>query len=135
MLTHLLDTDTCVYAMKLRDHSLTRKLGSLRGALAISDITLFELYYGAQKYAEPELRIAIVEDFASRVAVVAFESPAARIAGSVRHKLQKQGQLIGAYDVLVAAIALTHGLVLVTNNTREFSRVEGLKLENWISPK
>ena len=131
MLTHLLDTDICIYAMKSRDFRLSKKLESLRDHTAVSDVTLFELYYGAQKYAEPDRRLAIVNDFASQVVILPFDTRAANYAGPLRHNLEKQGLTIGVYDFLIAGIALAHNLTLMTNNVREFKRVPGLNVEKW----
>ncbi len=131
MITHLLDTDICVYAMKARDLKLIEKLESLRDNIAVSDVTMFELYYGAQKYAAPDSRLAIVNDFASQVVILPFDTKAANYAGPLRHKLEKQGLTIGVYDFLIAGIALAHNLTLMTNNVREFNRVPGLQVESW----
>jgi tRNA(fMet)-specific endonuclease VapC len=131
VLTHLLDTDICVYAMKARDFRLLKKLESLRDNTAVSDVTLFELYYGAQKYADPESRLAIVNDFANQVVILPFDTRAANCAGPLRYNLQKQGLTIGVYDLQIAGIALANNLTLMTNNVREFNRVPGLEVEKW----
>ncbi len=131
MITHLLDTDVCIHALKNRNRGLMRRFGLLDGHMAISDVTLFELYFGAEKYAEPSTRITAIEDFTSRLEILPFNSKAARIAGQIRARLEVEGKGIGAYDVLIAATARASGLILVTGNTREFSRVEGLVLESW----
>jgi tRNA(fMet)-specific endonuclease VapC len=99
--------------------------------MAVSDVTLFELYFGAESYENPLSRIAIVEDFASRVEILPFDSKSARHAGNIRVTLEKQGRAIGAYDLLIAATARAHGLVLATGNLREFTRVEALRTEKW----
>jgi tRNA(fMet)-specific endonuclease VapC len=131
VLTHLLDTDICVYAMKARDLKLLKKLESLRENVAVSDVTLFELYYGAQKYADPDSRLAIVNDFASQVVILPFDTRAANCAGPLRSHLERQGLTIGVYDFLIAGIALANNLTLMTNNVREFSRVPRFKVEKW----
>jgi tRNA(fMet)-specific endonuclease VapC len=131
VLTHLLDTDICVYAMKARDFRLLKKLESLIDNTAVSDVTLFELYYGAQKYADPDRRLAIVNDFASQVVILPFDTQAANYAGPLRSNLEKQGLKIGVYDLLIAGIALAHNLILMTNNVREFNRVPGLRVESF----
>jgi tRNA(fMet)-specific endonuclease VapC len=110
---------------------LARKLDALQGQCAVSDITMYELYYGAAGYAEPELRMEIIAGFAGRVSTLPFTSAIARVAGQLRHKLKTKGEMIGAYDILIAATALSHDLVLMSNNMREFKRIEGLKLEGW----
>ena len=131
MISHLLDTDICIHALKGRSRALISKLQAHENNLAISDITLFELYYGAERYDDPQKRLAIIEDFASRLEIMPFESKAARHAGNIRATLEAKGQMIGAYDVMIAAVARSQGLVLATNNLREFNRVEGLLVEKW----
>jgi tRNA(fMet)-specific endonuclease VapC len=129
MLTHLLDTNICIYAMKSRDLKLSRRLDELQGKCAVSDITMFELYAGVDGYAAPEQRLEIIDNFISRVKILPFTTSAARIAGPLRYKLRTRGEMIGAYDLLIAATAISHSLILMTNNVREFERVDGLKVE------
>jgi tRNA(fMet)-specific endonuclease VapC len=117
--------------MKARDLSLARKLEGLVGKCAISDLSILELYAGAHRYDHPNKRISLIEDFVSRLTVLPFDTVAARIAGPIRYNLLSAGQMIGAYDLLIAATALSKNLTLVTNNIREFERVEGLKVEKW----
>jgi tRNA(fMet)-specific endonuclease VapC len=131
MLAILLDTDICIYALKKRNSSLVEKFSANDGAMAISDITLFELYYGAERYEDSHRRLAIIEAFASRLEVLPFDSRAARHAGQIRSALERRGQMIGAYDVMIAGVARSAGLILATNNVREFQRVEGLRVERW----
>ena len=132
MISHLLDTDVCIYALKRRSAKLAEALKEHDGRIGISDITLFELHYGAALYEKPSTRIEVIESFAARVSVLPFESRAAMHAGQIRAALRLKGQTIGAYDVLIAGLARANGYSLVTNNVREFSRVEGLRLEKWI---
>jgi tRNA(fMet)-specific endonuclease VapC len=117
--------------MKARDLGLARKLEGLAGKCAISDLSILELYAGAQRYDQPNKRINLIEDFVSRLIVLPFDTQAARLAGPILYKLLAAGQMIGAYDLLIAATALSKKLTLVTNNLREFNRVEGLNVENW----
>jgi tRNA(fMet)-specific endonuclease VapC len=131
VISHLLDTDICIHALKKRNRSLLEKLTAHDGRMAVSDVTLFELYFGTESYENPLSRIAIVEDFASRVEILPFDSKSARHAGNIRVTLEKQGRAIGAYDLLIAATARAHGLVLATGNLREFTRVEALRTEKW----
>lgn len=131
MLTHLLNTDICIYAMKGRDFSLARKLDDLVGKCAVSDLSILELYAGAQRYDNPNKRINLIEDFMSRLTILPFETQAARLAGPIHFKLLSEGQMIGAYDLLIAATALSKNLAVVTNNLREFNKVEGLVVETW----
>jgi tRNA(fMet)-specific endonuclease VapC len=131
MLGHLLDTDVCIHALKGRSRTLMERFAAHEGRMAISDVTLFELYYGAERYAEPQKRFVVIEAFAARLEVLAFDSRAAQHAGQIRAVLERKGQMIGAYDVMVAGIARSQGLVVATNNVREFARVEGLRVERW----
>jgi tRNA(fMet)-specific endonuclease VapC len=132
MIDFLLDTDVCIHALKGRSASLLQRFKSNDGRLAISDVTLFELCYGAEKYSDPAIRLAIIESFAARLEILPFESRAARHAGQIRATLEKRGSAIGAYDVMIAGIARSQGLALATGNRREFGRVEGLRLESWV---
>ena len=131
MLAYLLDTDICIHALKQRNPALAGKFESHTGRMAISDVTLFELCYGAERYDDPQQRLAVIEGFAARLEVLPFDSRAAQHAGQIRATLERQGQMIGAYDVMIAGIARSQGLVLVTGNVREFGRVEGLRVESW----
>jgi tRNA(fMet)-specific endonuclease VapC len=131
MLAYLLDTDICIHALKKRNAALIDAFTTHDGRMAVSDVTLYELYYGAERYDDPAARIAILENFAARLEVLPFDTRAALHAGNIRATLERQGQMIGAYDVMIAAIARSQGLVLVTGNVREFERVEGLRVERW----
>jgi tRNA(fMet)-specific endonuclease VapC len=131
MLAYLLDTDICIHALKKRNAALIDAFTAHDGRMAVSDVTLYELYYGAERYDDPAARIAILENFAARLEVLPFDTRAALHAGNIRATLERQGQMIGAYDLMIAAIARSQGLVLVTGNVREFERVEGLRVERW----
>ena len=132
VLTHLLDTDICIFIMKGRDLALGRRLDTFAQQSAVSDVSLFELYSGAERYDFPLKRIRVIDEFAARLTVLTFNTKVARIAGKIRFHLERAGQMIGGYDVLIAATALSENLTLVTNNLREFNRVEGLVLEKWV---
>jgi tRNA(fMet)-specific endonuclease VapC len=132
MLAYLLDTDICIHALKKRNAALIDAFTTHDGRMAVSDVTLYELYYGAERYDDPAARIAILENFAARLEVLPFDTRAALHAGNIRAKLERQGQMIGAYDLMIAAIARSQGLVLVTGNVREFERVEGLRVERTL---
>lgn len=131
MLTHLLDTDICIFALKRRSRALAERFTAHDGRMAISDITLFELCYGAARYEDPHARLSLIDSFAARLLVLPFDSRAAFHAGNIRAALEREGRMIGAYDVMIAAIARAQGLIIATNNVREFSRVEGLRVERW----
>lgn len=131
MLAYLLDTDICIHALKRRNATLLDAFAAHDGRMAVSDVTLYELYYGAERYEDPAARIAIIEGFAARLEVIPFDTRAALHAGNIRATLERRGQIIGGYDLMIAAIARAQGLVLVTGNVREFERVEGLRVERW----
>lgn len=93
-----------------------------------------ELIYGAEKSASPEKNLAVVEGFSARLDVLAYSREAATHSGQLKAELQKIGKPIGPYDQMIAGHARSQGMILVTNNGREFERVPGLRVEDWISP-
>ena len=103
--------------------------------MAISSITLAELIHGAEKSSKPAHNYAVLEDFCSRLEVLPYSAKAAQHYGSIRAALEKTGQTIGVNDLHIAAHARSEGLVLVTNNLREFERVPALQLQNWVENK
>ena len=127
----LLDTDISVHALKRRNPALAEQFAAHDGTMAVSDVTLFELFYGAERYDDPQQHLNLIDSFAARLEVLPFDSRAALHAGQIRATLEQQGQTIGAYDVIIAGMARSQGLVLVTANVREFGRVEGLRVEKW----
>jgi len=100
--------------------------------LYIPTITVFELYYGIEKNNSQARNLKALESFISPLTVVGFTLEAAKKAANIRATLQKQGLSIGAYDIQIAAVALAENMALLTNNIREFERVDGLLLENWV---
>ena len=99
--------------------------------LAISTIILTELLHGPAKSARPEAHRPEVENFASRLEVLAYDAAAAYHAADIRATLERQGRSIGGYDVLIAGHARSRALIVVTGNRAEFGRVEGLRCEDW----
>lgn len=128
---YLLDTDTCIAAMRGREPVLAKLTAISPDDCAISTVTLFELTVGVAKCREPKAEAAKVTRFLSNVHLLPLEAQAAQRAGAVHAELEKQGTMIGPYDVLLAGQALAHGLRLVSGNTGEFSRIAGLNLEGW----
>jgi tRNA(fMet)-specific endonuclease VapC len=118
--------------MKKRDLKLLEKLQKFESGLCISDVSMYELFYGAENYEDPQRRAGVINDFAERLTVIPFDTDAARHAGNIAANLSRTGQRIGSNDILIAATARARGLVLVTRNLREFNRVEGLRVENWV---
>jgi tRNA(fMet)-specific endonuclease VapC len=127
----LLDTDTCIYALKGNASVLDRLLSRSRADVAVSVITEAELRTGAAKSSSPVKTSRLLENFLGPLAVVDFTSVDAAAYAQLRAKLERAGTPIGPLDTLIAAQAVSRKLVLVTNNEREFGRVPGLRLENW----
>jgi len=128
---YLLDTNTCIFLMKNREAVVARYKANKKCGIAISSITVAELYFGVYNSASPEKNGENLTNFLLGFNIVDFDSTAASEYGRVRSALQKKGTLIGQFDMLIAAHAKSLGLIAVTNNTREFERVEGLMLEDW----
>ena len=130
MQRYLLDADTVSYALRGQGRVAARILEHAPSELCLSSITLAELRFGAELKKSQRLRRAI-SSFVRDVSIVAFDESAAERFAKVAADLVESGSPIGAFDTLVAAQALSLGLIVVTNNTRHFSRVAGLKVENW----
>ena len=132
---YLLDTDTCIYALKQRRQVLDVLLSKRRIDVALSVVTDAELRAGAAKSSAPKRTLTKLEHFLAPIQILAFNSADALVYAEVRSRLEAKGLPIGPLDTLIAAQALARSLALVTNNEREFSRVEGLRLENWATPR
>jgi tRNA(fMet)-specific endonuclease VapC len=132
MLKYLLDTNIVIYVIKRRPLIALERFNREHGRMAVSSITLAELAHGAEKSSDPARNLRVVEDFFSRLAVLHYGDKAAWHYGSVRAGLEKTGTPIGVNDLHIAAHARSEGLTLVTKNLREFERVPGLVLENWV---
>ena len=132
MLKYLLDTNIVIYVIKQRPLQVMEVFNRHHGRMAISSITLAELVHGAEKSNDVSRNTAVVEDFVSRLAVLPYDDKAAWQYGNIRAKLEKSGQTIDVNDLHIAAHVRSNGLTLITNNMREFERVPGLLLENWV---
>jgi len=132
MLRYLLDTNICIYVIKERPRSMLECFNRHAGHMAISAITMSELLHCVEKSADPERNLAAVENFCSRLDVLAYGPKASLHYGQIRAGLERQGLPIGVNDLHIAAHARSEGLTLVSNNLREFQRVDGLMLENWV---
>ena len=134
MIRYLLDTDTCIYLIKQHPPEVLARFQQIQlKQLHVSTVTLFELYYGIEKNNSHQRNLAALENFIAPLTIMDFTVEAAKSAAEIRYQLYKQGTPIGAYDIQIAAIALSANMSLLTNNNREFARVEGLKLENWVN--
>ncbi|MEF2280135.1 type II toxin-antitoxin system VapC family toxin [Deinococcus sp. YIM 134068] len=130
-LQFLLDTNICIYIMNRRPPQVAQRfVQHPPDAVGLSSLTLAELSYGVGKSRSDRNRV-VLEGFVQPLEVVPFGPEAAWCCGEVRSVLEQQGTPIGALDTLIAAHALALDLTLVTHNTREFGRVEGLRVENW----
>ena len=132
MLKYLLDTNIVIYVIKRRPLEVLQTFNLHASRMAISVVTLAELLHGAEKSSQPAAHLAVVEDFCSRLEVLPYSNKAAQHYGAIRAALERTGQPIGVNDLHIAGHARSEGLVLVTNREKEFSRVPGLQIENWI---
>ena len=132
MLRYMLDTNICIYTIKNHPAQLRDLFNQHSDQLSISSITLAELFFGAEKSSQTERNLKNIEGFSARLEVLPFSDTAALHYGQIRAELERTGTPIGPYDLMIAGHARSEGLVLVTNNTREFERVSGLRLENWV---
>ncbi|MDI9637794.1 type II toxin-antitoxin system VapC family toxin [Oscillatoria amoena NRMC-F 0135] len=131
-MNYLLDTNVCIIYLKGRNLNLKQRLEATPvQEIAICSIVKAELCFGAMKSANPERNFALQQKFLTQFVSLPFDDLAATTFGVIRSQLETNGTRIGAYDLQIAAIALTNNLTLVTHNTREFERVEGLQIEDW----
>jgi tRNA(fMet)-specific endonuclease VapC len=132
----ILDTDICVYYLNGRSPAVRTRVASMNpDDLAITPITAAELYYGAY-HSDSDRRISnleALETFLTLVSTVPLTIDAARQFGQLKDELVKSGKMIGVFDLLIASAALAANCTLVTNNTREFARIQGLNIENWMA--
>ncbi|MBB4146107.1 type II toxin-antitoxin system tRNA(fMet)-specific endonuclease VapC [Rhizobium rhizoryzae] len=134
MLKYMLDTNICIFTIKNRPQHVREAFNRHSNQLCISSVSVMELIYGAEKSARPEQNLAVVEGFAARLEVLDYDSAAASHTGQLRAELARHGTPIGPYDQLIAGHARSRGLIIVTNNLREFERVPGLRCEDWSVP-
>lgn len=134
MLRHMLDTNLCIRVLRDRPQGLRPRFNAEAETLCMSTITLAELLHGAAKSARPVENRREVERFAARLVVLPFDEAAAAHAGEITAELERQGRLIGPYDLLIAGHARSRGLMVITGNLGEFRRVDGLRAEDWLAP-
>ena len=129
---YMLDTNICIYIIKEKPVKVFQTFRSLNiGDVCISSITFAELQYGVCKSQNKERNKMALLNFLVPMEILPFSSRAASYYGEIRAALENKGLIIGAYDLLIAAHALSEKLILVTNNTKEFNRIPKLVLENW----
>jgi tRNA(fMet)-specific endonuclease VapC len=133
-MNYILDTNICIYIIKRKPQNVLDKLSQVPlGLVGISVITLSELVYGVRKSAFPEKNMEALKQFLIPFELFQFDYNCAIEYGYIRSDLEKKGALIGPLDMLIAAHAKSLGHILVTNNEKEFKRVEGLQIENWLN--
>lgn len=128
----MLDTNVCIRVLRDRPAFVRPRFNAEAAALSLSTIVLTELLHGAAKSARPAENRQEVERFAARVEVLPFDEAAADHAADIRATLEREGRPIGGYDVLIAGHARSRGLIVVTGNLGEFTRVAGLRCEDWL---
>ena len=137
MLKYLLDTNIVIYTMKNRPKEVRDAFRRYYGQICISTVTYMELVYGAERSANPEQNLRVLDGFAARLDTLSYDTGAATHTGQIRAELAAAGTPIGppigTYDQMIAGHARSLGLIVVTNNAREFERVKGLRVDNWVA--
>jgi tRNA(fMet)-specific endonuclease VapC len=128
----VLDTNTCIYALKLRRHVVERLREHAPDDFGVTIVTVAELWFGAQKSARPAAARREVDAFLEPFEVLQFDWDGAEAYARTRLALERKGRPIGERDLLIASIALARKLTVVTHNTAEFERVPGLSVEDWL---
>lgn len=132
MFKFMLDSTIVIYIIKRRPMAVLDQFNANTGRMVISSISLAELLHGVEKSTEPLRNLRVVEDFVSRLTVLDYDDKAALHYGAIRANLERKGTPIGINDLHISGHARSCGLILVTNNRREFDRVDGLIVENWL---
>jgi tRNA(fMet)-specific endonuclease VapC len=131
-MTYLLDTNAWIQFLNIPNAPVTQRLALFQpNDVRLCTVVMAELYYGAWKSSRQEINLARLQGLWSQFEIVNFDHRSASVYGRIRANLESQGTPIGGNDLLIAAIALAHNLILVTHNTREFRRVDGLAIEDW----
>lgn len=132
MLKYMLDSNIAIYVIKRRPIAALEKFNQCASQMCVSSITVAELIHGAEKSQHSQQAFAVVEDFLSRLSILDYDYAAAGHYGDIRANLGQKGTPIGVNDLHIAGHARSAGLILVSNNLREFERVDGLRLANWV---
>lgn len=132
MLKYLLDTNIAIYVIKRRPPEVLDQFNRHASQLCLSTISQAELLHGVEKSSRPTQNLRALEDFCSRLTLLDYGQKAAAHYGDIRADLERKGTPIGVNDLHIAGHARSEGLTLVTNNPKEFERVEGILLENWV---
>jgi tRNA(fMet)-specific endonuclease VapC len=131
MVTYVLDTNTCIAAIRNHARVIARMMEVPPEEMAVAVMTVAELWFGALKSADPARGRAVADAFLEPFETLPFDEAAADFYANTRHYLESRGTPIGERDLIIAATALARGLTVVTNNTREFRRVPELRVEDW----
>lgn len=130
---YLIDTNICIYIMNNHPPEVLNRFKRVGvGDVGISSITVSELYYGACKSTKIRQSIKRLEEFLYPFEILTYDENASREYGKIRSHLEKKGQVIGPLDMLIAAHALSNNLIVITNNSKEFKRIDSLQVENWV---
>lgn len=132
MTSYMLDSDICIYVMKGRGAALVDRFNTLVGQICISSVCLAELCYGIEKSERRAENLRRLDELTARLEVEDFDAEAAAHYGEIRSTLERLGTPCGALDMMIGAHARSLGMTLVTNNRREFDRMPGLLVENWV---
>lgn len=128
----MLDTNIVIYTIKNRPTRVKEAFKQHQDQMCISSVTWGELIYGAERSSQPERNLSDIEQMVARLEIAPFEAQAAAHFGQLRAELYRTGKPIGQYDMMIAGHARSKGLILVSNNLKEFERVPGLRVENWV---
>lgn len=131
MLRYMLDTNFCISTIRDKPAGVRSAFKLHHAQMCISSITVMELLYGVERSTQQQSNLAEVEGFIARLDVLDYDSTAAAHTAQIRAELRKSGMQIGPYDQMIAGHARSRGLVVITNNTKEFRRVAGLRIEDW----
>ncbi|OGU42581.1 MAG: hypothetical protein A2X61_17130 [Ignavibacteria bacterium GWB2_35_12] len=129
---YVFDTNICIRILKGDNPKILYKISQIDfNFIAIPSIVRYELYYGAYKSRNQKNTLKNLNEFLSCFSDIPFDFESAEICGRIRSELEKKGTPIGPYDLMISSVTLSHDLILITNNTREFSRINDLKIEDW----
>ena len=128
----MLDTNIIIYILKNKPPAVRKRFNEHLGNLYLSSVVMMELLYGARKSQQKKHNMEAIEDFTSRLDLVNFDGLASDHASDIKFVLESKGRVIGPYDLMIAGHARSRGSTLITNNTKEFDRVDGLLLDNWV---
>lgn len=129
---YLLDTNICIYWLKGNELIEQKILSVGIDNIAISFINISELYYGAYKSQRVEANLAMIRQLTDQMTIIESDEAISETFGNMKAALESAGKIIDDADLFVAACAQVHGLTLITNNTKHFKRIKGLKLDNWM---